>query len=165
MIGSTRVLLAALCVVAMTGEAGAQERRRSPAGEQAASTVPAAAVKIPDVPRDPARPFVGVWEGSFHEQDRKEEKIPFIIVIEFLNGEYSGYSFMGPMEGAGMPIGKATEIDRVLGWERKNMGEGMLVYRARLAGENALEGTMILRGGNWEPAPSTFSLRRRGAKP
>ena len=165
MIDSTRMLLAALCVVAMAGEAGAQERRRSPAGGEAAATVAATAVKIPEVLRDAARPFVGVWEGSFLEQGRKEEKIPFIVVIEFLNGEYSGYSFMGPREGAGAPIGKATEIDGVLGWERKNMGEGMLVYRARLAGENALEGTMILRGGNWEPAPSTFSLRRRGAKP
>ena len=60
MIGSTRMLLAALCVAALAPEAGAQERRRSPAGGQSAATTPAADVRIPDVPRDPARPFVGV---------------------------------------------------------------------------------------------------------
>ena len=160
---STRRFLAALCVAAVAADAGAQERRRSPAGGPAAATVPAADIKIPDVARDPAHPFVGVWEGVFLEQGRKEESIPFLVVIEFLNGEYSGYSFMGPMQGAGQPITKATERERVLGWERPNIGEGLLVYRAKLAGENALEGTMILRGGNWDPEPSTFVLRRRGA--
>jgi hypothetical protein len=157
------VVLTATLVAALPSRADGQERReRRPDQSASASARTAVAVSIPDVPRDPARPFVGVWEGTFHPEGRKEEATPFTVVIEYLNGTYSGYSFIGPTAGGGRPIGSPAEHERGFGWENANMGTGMLVYRATLAGENAIEGTMTLRGGNWEPPPSSFSLRRRG---
>ena len=157
------VVIAATLVAALPGLADGQERReRRTDQSSSASTRTPVAVAIPDVPRDPARPFVGVWEGTFHPEGRKDEAAPFTVVIEYLNGTYSGYSFIGPKTDGGRPIGSPAEHERGFGWENRNMGTGMLVYRATLAGDNAIEGTMTLRDGNWEPPPSSFSLRRRG---
>ena len=157
------VVLAATLVAALASRADTQERReRRPDQSASAGARTPVALTIPDVPRDPSRPFVGVWEGTFHPEGRKEEAATFTVVIEYLNGTYSGYSFIGPKTDGGRPIGSPAEHERGFGWENRNMGTGMLVYRATLAGANSIEGTMTLRGGNWEPPPSSFSLRRRG---
>ena len=116
---------------------------------------------LPTVAPDPARPFVGVWQGEFHGP--RGGTAPMAVVIEFLNGQYVGSQATGPM----MVRLHEHRTDVVAGdslvWTQPNNGGGTLVFTARRGRDNTLTGTMTLHDGPPElmngPA-ATFTLRR-----
>jgi hypothetical protein len=136
----------------------AQLRRQAEPGSGPQGQPAAAPLVLPDVPADPARPFVGAWRGEFHGPNG--DTAPFAVVIEFVNGEYVSYSALGP----GAPLHPHSTVavagDSVV-WTHPNNGDGTLVYTARVHG-NTLAGVMTLRDGPPElmALKPTFTLRR-----
>jgi len=158
-----RYLLLMCVLLGMATSLPAQQRRQSTAtAPGAAGTQPPAPVTLPDISYDPARPFVGVWQGTFNPASG--ESVPFVVVIEYVNGGYHGYSLMNNQPH---PIEHLTDslAGNAYVWEWRNSGGGFVVHTGRLSNRNrALTGQLSFRDLPFDPGPGplpTFTLRRR----
>ena len=153
--------LAPVFAIVLAVPLAAQERRSAPGGE--AAPAEAAHLVLPHIAADPARPFVGVWQGEFHGPFN--DTAPMSLAVEFVNGVYSAYSAQGPAVRLHPHRTDSVFGDTVIQWTQPNSGGGTLVFRARRTNANTLSGTMRLIGVDAPPelangpAP-TFTLRR-----
>lgn len=154
--------LALLTLVLFGNPLAAQQRRRQ--GGDGLADRPSAPITIPEIPRDSARPLIGVWVGEFRPGIPGAEPAPYTVVIEFLNGGYSGYTFVGPSMVRPAPMRRPAATGQSITWEQPNSGGGTLVFEARLVDPNQLRGSLSFRG-DWpkgeSPPSATFSLQRR----
>jgi hypothetical protein len=151
------IILLAVVLAAHAVPAQAQQSRSRVGGGEAQPRPP---VVLPDIPADRARPLVGVWEGTMTERTH-DDVMPYVLVIEFLNGGYTGYS-VNP--GGVVPHMAEKATGRSFHWEQPNINEGTLVFDVTLSDKGTMTGTMKLVGASYEMPGATLSLRRRVAK-
>ena len=135
----------------------AQMRRGAPDGAAGAPAQPT----LPLIAPDPARFFVGVWQGTFVGPYNDSARMT--VALEWANGGYAGYSAM-----AGEPRLHPHATDSVIGdslvWTQPNMNNnGTLFFIAKRTGPDTFRGYMVLRNapnGGPEGRQPTFTLRR-----
>jgi hypothetical protein len=132
-----------------------------PAHSQLARTRDPNAAPMPSgggIPRDPRHPYAGLWSGV-RTMPRGAGEIRFQFTVP--DGKYSGAMIMP--DGGQAPHRNLAQTADGLTWESPNSGGGTWVYQVRLAAQDSMVGTLVLRDPppNLQPAPQgTLVLTR-----
>lgn len=110
------------------------------------------------IPRDARHPYAGLWSGT-----RTMPMGADVVRFQFsaADGNYTGVMLYPG--GGRAPSNNLTQTADGLTWESPNSGGGTWVYRVRLAAQDSMVGTLVLRDPppNLQPAPNgTLVLTR-----
>ena len=110
------------------------------------------------IPRDVRHPYAGLWSGT-RTMPIGTDDVRFRF--DAADGKYSGV--MLHPGGGRAPSNNLTQTADGLTWESPNSGGGTWVYHVRLAAQDSMVGTLVLRDAppNLQPAPTgTLVLTR-----
>ena len=114
------------------------------------------------MPRDARYPYAGSWAGIRIMPDGADQvRFQFSVA----DGKYSGV--MLHPGGGRAPDNNLAQTANGLTWESPNSGGGTWVYQVRLAAQDSMVGTLVLRDPppNLQPAPTgTLVLTRVAAE-
>lgn len=133
----------------------------SPSHAQLARTRDPNAAPMPSgggIPRDPRHPYAGLWSGV-RTMPVGADDIRFQFSVA--DGKYSGVMLYPG--GGRAPSKNLAQTADGLTWDSPNSGGGTWVYQVRLAAQDSMVGTLVLRDppANLQPAPKgTLVLTR-----
>jgi hypothetical protein len=121
------------------------------------------------IPRIGARPYAGVWDGTFTIKGGPggENRIPVVMVFAVTDsaaGTYDGFTVLP--NGARAPHLATGVAGGAIHWRQTNSGGGFWIYAGKIVSQDSIAGTVALK--DWpqlppgeKPPTGTFELVRR----
>ena len=149
-----RPIIAALALVTLAATSRTSFAQLARTRDPSAAPAPAGG----GLPRDARHPYAGLWSGT-RTMPMGADAVRFQFGAA--DGKYTGV--MLHPGGGRAPSNNLTQTADGLTWESPNSGGGTWVYQVRLAAQDSMVGTLVLRDPppNLQPAPKgTLVLTR-----